>query len=643
MASYKLHQERWFRKGFYEMESWTGKEGTIGLAELKKFCSKINCKVNNSSLRDKFTKYDKLNTGEIGFDDFCNILQELMLGNKSLYQSTFSRYCEDGKRVTLNEFAEFLSQEQQESISVTDTAEKMRHFLQDPARDVEEPYFTLSEFLDYLFSKENQAFDNEGQGKVNQDMTRPLSHYWISSSHNTYLTGDQFQSESSTEAYARALRMGCRSVELDCWDGPDGSTGGPLIYHGHTLTSKIKFRDVIETIKEHAFVTSEYPVILSIEDHCSLVQQRIMANQFQEVFGDSLISAPLDKNENSLPTPEQLKKKIILKHKKLPDGNADEILNNAANDLNRQDFDIASSVKNGILYVRDNEYFEWKPHFFCLTETKMFYSEACSENSEHDNEDESEEDDAAASSFMRPSKQTNSTGSGSKKILDQSELHFSEPWFHRIVQNGRSVAVDLIKKHDHLGDGTFLVRPSETFVGAYSLSFLRKGDVHHVNIKDRQLENGNVRFYLIDQVYFDSLYSLITHYQTHPLRSARFNILLGRPVPPQNPHETKPWYHPKINRQQAEEMLSKISLDGAFLLRPGERISGSFAITFRAERKIKHCLIQQEGRLYVMGHAQFESLVELVTYYEKHPLYRKVSLKLPVTDEILAKANNGTR
>ena len=69
---------------------------------------------------------------------------------------------------------------------------------------------------------------------------------------------------------------------VDCWDGPDGN---PIIYHGRTLTSKIRFIDVIKTIKDHAFVTSEYPVILSIEQHCDIQQQRIMARQFKEVFG----------------------------------------------------------------------------------------------------------------------------------------------------------------------------------------------------------------------------------------------------------------------------------------------------------------------------------------------------------------------
>lgn len=40
----------------------------------------------------------------------------------------------------------------------------------------------------------------------------------------------------------------------------------------------------------------------------------------QEVFGDMLLVSPVDKNEKQLPSPEQLRRKIILKHKKLPEG-----------------------------------------------------------------------------------------------------------------------------------------------------------------------------------------------------------------------------------------------------------------------------------------------------------------------------------
>ena len=42
---------------------------------------------------------------------------------------------------------------------------------------------------------------------------------------------------------------------VDCWDGANGE---PVIFHGHTLTSKISFLSVCQAIRDYAFVASEY-------------------------------------------------------------------------------------------------------------------------------------------------------------------------------------------------------------------------------------------------------------------------------------------------------------------------------------------------------------------------------------------------
>ena len=71
---------------------------------------------------------------------------------------------------------------------------------------------TPETFTSFLLSPDNSAFTDQ-DGRVWQDMTRPLPEYYISSSHNTYLVGHQLVGVSTIEGYIRALLHSCRSVE----------------------------------------------------------------------------------------------------------------------------------------------------------------------------------------------------------------------------------------------------------------------------------------------------------------------------------------------------------------------------------------------------------------------------------------------
>lgn len=107
--------------------------------------------------------------------------------------------------------------------------------------DVKNPVLSYEGFCRILNDPRNDGFSSSKQERY-QDMTQPLSYYYMASSHNTYLEGDQLRSASSVNRYINDLCKGCRCVELDCWDGELE----PVIYHGLTLTSKVLFRGEVK-------------------------------------------------------------------------------------------------------------------------------------------------------------------------------------------------------------------------------------------------------------------------------------------------------------------------------------------------------------------------------------------------------------
>ncbi|XP_077094387.1 1-phosphatidylinositol 4,5-bisphosphate phosphodiesterase beta-2 isoform X5 [Siphateles boraxobius] len=171
----------------------------------------------------------------------------------------------------------------------------------------------------YLMGSETSVVKQDKLAQ-SHDMTQPLPHYFVKSSHNTYLTAGQLTGVSSPEMYRQCLLAGCRCLELDCWKGkpPDEE---PIITHGFTMTTEILFKDVIEAIAESAFKTSKYPVVLSFENHVdSVKQQEKMANYCRTIFGDALLVDLLDKYPlkpgHPIPSPSELMGKILIKNKK---------------------------------------------------------------------------------------------------------------------------------------------------------------------------------------------------------------------------------------------------------------------------------------------------------------------------------------
>ncbi|XP_051902057.1 1-phosphatidylinositol 4,5-bisphosphate phosphodiesterase delta-1-like [Hippocampus zosterae] len=287
------------------------KDHKLSVSEVKNFLHLINIDVDDGYADMLFEKCDKSKSGYLfgeEIKDFYNLLTY-----REEIDVIYREYARSAGVMSCENLVEFLLQEQREMITLAEARKIIEKFEPDE-KAKEKEVLTKDGFLIYLHHPDSLLLNPEHK-EVYQDMSQPLNHYFISSSHNTYLLEDQLKGPSSTEAYIRALLKGCRCVELDCWDGSDDE---PVVYHGYTLTSKILFKDVIKAIKEFAFKASDYPVILSLENHCSVEQQEVMARHMSSILGSALVTSPLgDGIPANFPSPEELKGKFLIKGKSL--------------------------------------------------------------------------------------------------------------------------------------------------------------------------------------------------------------------------------------------------------------------------------------------------------------------------------------
>ncbi|CAL8257988.1 unnamed protein product [Arctogadus glacialis] len=327
LLSHNLNRDQSLLKAYVKLSLQPNAEGRIPIKNIVRLFSSDRKRVETAleSSRLPFGRGDSIKLEDFSPEVYRSFLENLC--PRPELTSVFKLKGADDGLVSVHQLTEFINNKQRDPrlneilyppLRPAQTLALMDRYQQDKGL-LNKGLISLQSFSSYLSSDENGVIPPEKLDQ-SEDMSFPLSHYFINSSHNTYLTAGQLAGSSSVEMYRQVLLAGCRCVELDVWKGRTAEEE-PVITHGFTMTSEIPFKEVIEAIAECAFKTSPFPVILSFENHVdSLKQQAKMAEYCRSIFGEALLIDPLDKypleSGVPLPSPQELMGKILIKNKK---------------------------------------------------------------------------------------------------------------------------------------------------------------------------------------------------------------------------------------------------------------------------------------------------------------------------------------
>ncbi|RSL58099.1 hypothetical protein CEP53_006257 [Fusarium sp. AF-6] len=223
-------------------------------------------------------------------------------------------------RAAVDLFNRLKDQEKTISIIAFNTFLRQQH----PSGDEYDDVFSIKETYDFsTFYEAWLDLGTSAQGPLPpKNLSKPLTNYFISSSHNNYVGSVTPGPTATAEAYRDVLMQGCRSIELNVWNGDsvelktqDSSQDHQANTLGWTFSDPCSLREVCAVIGTSAFVNNDLPVIVSLEVHADIENQEVMVRIMKEEWGELLLDEPLEGIDprSRLPTLGDLRRKILVK------------------------------------------------------------------------------------------------------------------------------------------------------------------------------------------------------------------------------------------------------------------------------------------------------------------------------------------
>ncbi|SGZ38492.1 uncharacterized protein HGUI_00692 [Hanseniaspora guilliermondii] len=264
----------------------------LNLEDVNSICAKYDMLSSTKYIKSIFNQADANKDGLLNYSEFYQFVK-ILKSRKDIEKIFNDIKWEDSEFLSMRGLENFMKDVQ--NYNDCEYIEMVKQF------EIEENV----DFPTFKSILENESTFHDSVS-VDGYYDLPITSYFISSSHNTYLRGAQIADESTIESYIEVLQKGCRCVEVDVWDGENG----PVVTHG-VLTSSISLKNVLEVIKKYAFVTTSFPLIVSFEVHCKPENQYIMIYLIKEYFNGYLYTS--FKDQTQIPSPNDLKGNILIK------------------------------------------------------------------------------------------------------------------------------------------------------------------------------------------------------------------------------------------------------------------------------------------------------------------------------------------